>query len=307
MAGEKEFIKNAARALPVKARVFQGGDEKPRVESQKARPGGTVIVVVPILLVISTFLFWYQTWFGRKLTDQEMQQYLTDTSVPHKTQHALSQLADRIARGDSRARRWYPQVLGLAAYRETQFRSMAAWVMGEDSKSEEFHSALRKLVADPEPLVRWNAALALARCGDAAGDSQLRLMLVPYALAAPGGGTINFRVKQGDSVNNGSVLARIRAGGRATCEVHSPIAGRVERRTVNDGAQVTSGQEIAILSPAEDQVWEALRALYVVGGTQDLQDVERFAEGTGTTSDRVRQQAVLTVKAIRRRAAISDR
>ena len=63
--------------------------------------------MVPALLVLVTFLFWYQTWFGRRLTDREISQYLSDTSVPHKTQHALTQLAERMARGDAAARQWY--------------------------------------------------------------------------------------------------------------------------------------------------------------------------------------------------------
>ncbi len=33
-------------------------------------PRNTAIVIVPILLVLITFLFWYQTWFGRELGDQ---------------------------------------------------------------------------------------------------------------------------------------------------------------------------------------------------------------------------------------------
>src|SRR5260370_6532863 len=79
--------------------------------SSVRRPGAGVIATVPILVVVITFLFWYLTWFGRRLSDPEMDQYLADTSVPHKTQHALSQLAERIQRGDPRAGRWYPHLL----------------------------------------------------------------------------------------------------------------------------------------------------------------------------------------------------
>ncbi len=68
--------------------------------------GKLIVALVPVLLVVVTFLFWYQTWFGRPLTDSEMAEYLTDTSIPHKTQHALAQLGERVARGDAGARRW---------------------------------------------------------------------------------------------------------------------------------------------------------------------------------------------------------
>src|SRR5215471_731644 len=50
----------------------------------------TAIVVVPALLVLVTFLFWYQTWFGRRLGHDDLAKYLSDTSAPHKTQHALA-------------------------------------------------------------------------------------------------------------------------------------------------------------------------------------------------------------------------
>ncbi len=126
-----------------------------------------MIVIVPILLVLITFLFWYQTWFGRALSDAEMAQVLADTSAPHKTQHALAQLSDRIARGDPTVKRWYPQLLALSQNKESQLRLEAAWAMGQDNHSEEFHQALRKLTDDPAPMVRWNAALAL--CDSAMG------------------------------------------------------------------------------------------------------------------------------------------
>ncbi len=280
------------------------GDRGVSTTAGGRRPGGMIIVVVPFLLVLITFLFWYGTWFGRPLTDKEMQTYLTDTSVSHKTQHTLSQLAERIARGDTAARRWYPQIERLADNKEPQLRSMAAWVMGQDSQSQEFHQVLRKLVADPEPLVRWNAALALVRFGDAVGEPQLRLMMRPYALLAPQAGTINFRVKEQDPVRTGSLIARVRASDAAEpTDVRSPLAGQVERRVTKDEAKVAAGDEIAILSPAEDQVWESLRALYLVGQSDDLEDVERFARGVPGMSERVRQQAALTAQAIRQRAS----
>lgn len=277
-------------------------------ESDPGRLSGPgVIAVVPILLVLITFLFWYQTWFGRPLTDREMTQYLTDTSVPHKTQHALSQLAQRIARGDASARRWYPLLAGHAKSRETQFRLMAAWAMGQDNRSEEFHQALRELLGDSELMVRQNAALALARFGDPSADSELRLMLRPYALVAPQAGTISFRMKESDPVRSGAIVARIRAESSGlSFDVRSPLAGQILRRAVNEAAQVTAGQEIATLAPGEEQAWESLRALSLVGRPQDLEDVERFSRGVTGMPARVQQQAALTAEIIRKRAVTSD-
>ena len=267
-------------------------------------PRNTAIVIVPILLVLITFLFWYQTWFGRGLSDREMTQYLADTSVPHKTQHALAQLSDRIARGDPAAKRWYPQLLALAQNKEPQLRLEAAWAMGQDNHSEEFHQALRKLVDDPAPLVRANAALALARFGDGAGEPQLRAMLEPFTLGAPGSGAIKFRMKEQDAVRSGSIIARIRPpeSGQQQ-DVLSPVGGTIARLLPKDGATVAAGEEVAVIDPDEGQVVESLRALYLVGQPQDLEEVERLAGAAPHRPERVRQQAEATARAIRQRSA----
>jgi hypothetical protein len=267
-------------------------------------PRNTVIVVVPILLVLITFLFWYQTWFGRRLSDQEMAQDLTDTSMPHKTQHALAQLSDRIARGDPTARRWYPQLLAMAQNKESQLRLEAAWAMGQDNHSEEFHQALRKLLDDPAPMVRWNAALGLVRFDDDAAEPRLRSMLRPFILGAPERGTIGFRMKVQDDVRNGSIIARIRPAESAPqMDVLSPVGGTIARLLPKDGATVAEGDALAIIDPDEGQVVESLRALYLVGQPQDLDDVERFIRGAPNMSGRVRQQAESTGRAIRERSA----
>ncbi|MGO8788699.1 MAG: HEAT repeat domain-containing protein [Terriglobia bacterium] len=262
-----------------------------------------MIVIVPILLVLITFVFWYQTWFGRALSDGEMAQVLADTSAPHKTQHALAQLSDRIARGDPTAKRWYPQLLALAQNKESQLRLEAAWAMGQDNHSEEFHQALRKLTDDPVPMVRWNAALALARFGDGTGEPQLRSMLQPFTLSAPDSGTIKFRIKEQDDVRNGTIIARIRPiGSEHQMDVVSSVGGTIARLLAKDGATVAAGGAVAVIDPDETQVVESLRAFYLVGQPQDLEEVERFVRGAPNMSDRVRQQAEATARAIRERS-----
>jgi len=265
-----------------------------------------IIVLVPVLVVLVTFLFWYSTWFGRPLGDREMAECLTDTSVPHKTQHALAQVAQEIARRDPAAKRWYPQVLALTRHREPQFRLMAAWVMGQDNTSAEFHQALKTLVADPEPLVRWNAALALVRFGDSTGEPQLKLLLRPYTLVAPQAGRVRFRLKPGDPVDSGGGVAQIQDAGAPPVDVRSPLTGHLEQQVAKEGAQAEAGAPIAVLSPGEQQVWEALRALYLVGQPDDLADVDRYANGVAGMPERVRQQATLTAQAIRQHLASSD-
>jgi Biotin-lipoyl like/HEAT repeat len=269
--------------------------------AKPAQRRNTAIVVVPVLLVLVTFLFWYQTWWGRRLSEGEMRQCLNDTSAPHKTQHALSQLAQQIARGDPAARQWYPLVLRLASNKEAQLRLMTAWVMGQDTQSADFHQMLLQLLRDPEAMVRWNAALALVRFSDATGEPELHFMLRPYGLLAPQLGTVVFRLKEQEAVSAGSLVARINGDNRKVTEVRSPLAGRLERWVAKDGAQVETGQEIATISPGWEQVWEALRALYLVGKPADLNDVERFAAGVAGEPRGVQQQAVLAAQAIRSR------
>jgi hypothetical protein len=233
-----------------------------------------------------------------------MAQVLADTSMPHKTQHALAQLSDRIARGDPTVKRWYPQLLALAQSPESQLRLEAAWAMGQDNHSEEFHQALRKLVEDPVPLVRSNAALALVRFGDGVGDAQLRSMLEPFTIAAPNAGIIKFRMKEQDDVRNGSIIARIRPGeNEPQRDVVSPGGGTIAKLLTGDGAIVALGDGLAVIDPDEGQVVESLRALYLVGQPQDLDDVERFVRGVPHMSERVRQQAESTARSIRERSA----
>jgi hypothetical protein len=274
---------------------------------QPGTPRNTFIFVVPILVVLVTFLFWYQTWFGRALSDQEMGQYLSDTSVPHKTQHALAQLSNRMARGDATTGRWYPQVISLAGSKQPQFRSMAAWVMGQDNRCEAFHQTLGGLLDDPATLVRSNAALALARFGDPAGEQQLQAMLQPFTLNAPQAGRLEFRAREGDSLQSGGIVARLStAGGGNPVDVVSPIAGSVAQLAAKDGAEVGAGDAIAVLSPGETQVFEALRALLLVGHARSLPEVDRFAAGVPGMSERVRRQSTLTAQAIRQRTLHSE-
>jgi hypothetical protein len=49
-------------------------------------------------------------------------------------------------------------------------------------------------------------------------------------------------------------------------------------------------------------VWEALRALFIVGQPQDLPAIRAYQRELPEIPDRIRQQALLTEQAIRRRA-----
>jgi len=57
-----------------------------------------------------------------------------------------------------------------------------------------------------------------------------------------------------------------------------------------------------VIDPASDQVWEALRALYMIGQLDDLPAIRPYQRDLPDISNDVRQQANETEKAIRARA-----
>ena len=70
---------------------------------------------------------------------------------------------------------------------------------------------------------------------------------------------------------------------------------------VQTGKSVNAGSEVAVVEPSDDQAWEALRGLYLVGEPEDLAAVLPYEHDVPEISDRVRQQAQLTEQAIRGR------
>jgi hypothetical protein len=59
---------------------------------------------------------------------------------------------------------------------------------------------------------------------------------------------------------------------------------------------------VAVVDPASEQVWEALRALYLVGQVDDLPAIRPYEREVPDVPDHVRKQAVETERAIRERA-----
>src|ERR1700758_1278096 len=62
--------------------------------------------LVAWLIVLMPFLFWWSTWFGRHLSNQQITEYLNDDKHPRHIQHALVQLGERMAHHDADAARW---------------------------------------------------------------------------------------------------------------------------------------------------------------------------------------------------------
>ena len=265
----------------------------------KRAPGSRWILLLAILFVVATFLAWYFTWFGRELSDADITKYLNDEKNPRHVQHALNQIQSRMERGDSSAKTWYPQLVTLSGNPETEFRLTIAWVMGFDNQSTEFHEALKKLVNDQEPLVRRNAALALVRFNDRSGHDEVFAVLSTYPVRAPASGVIASSLKEEANVSRTTLLGRIEETDGKIVEIRSPLQGRINKILKPNGAQVSSGDEVMNLNSDEASVFQALRALAIIGKKEDLPQIQSY---TSSASDRVKEQAQLTIKAIEQRA-----
>jgi biotin carboxyl carrier protein len=264
------------------------------------RPGKKAYIYVGIFaaaLVFLPFQFWYQTWFGRDLKDAEMEAFLANASKPRQAQQALVKISDRLSRGDRSVRRWYPQIAALASSPAPEVRQTAAWVMGHDRSYEAFHEPLLKLLRDEQPMVRRNAALALANFRDTAARAELRGMLRPYNVPSPAAGTVRYRLKEGEYMNNGTLVARV-----GESEVRSPLPGEVRVLLKQEGSAVRAGEPLMEVSADKEHAWEALRALLIVGEAEDIPDVQRFTRAAPGMPERLQKQAMLTLEEIRTRA-----
>lgn len=261
------------------------------------------LALVAALFVIAPFLSWYGTWFGRTLSDAQITQYLTDEANPRHEQHALSQIVERMKQPNAHVSQWYPQIAQLAASKHADVRMTAAWAMGQGERGEEFHNALLRLLADDEPIVRRNAALALVAYGDARCRAELIAMLRPYTFNAPLAGELVSVLPAGMAIKREAMLARVKVSADQRAELRSPLPGRIEQVLLATGAQVSVGQPLLTLAPDENTVLNALVALRFVGTADDLPDVERFAGGDTGLTERIKAEAALTATAIRRRAA----
>jgi hypothetical protein len=283
---------------------MSGNNSKPaptEVPSSKRRSPWPLALVAG-LFVIAAFFTWYGTWFGRNLSDEDVAKYLKEEDKPRHIQHALFQVADRINAHDPNVKKFYPQVLALAASPTTEIRQTVAWVMGQDNSTEEFHSTLLKLLEDREPIVRRNAAVQLVRFNDAQGLAELRATLKPYDVASPFTGRVENVLPDGTSVTFGTLLGRIEKPDRHLEELRSPLPGTITRVRAGEDKQVEAGETLFSILPDPEFVWETLRALYVVGQPEDLVEVERYAKGVERMPERVKEQAALTAGAIRDRS-----
>jgi Biotin-lipoyl like len=254
------------------------------------------------LIVLMPFLFWWSTWFGRQLSDKQLAEYLHDEKHPRHIQHALVQMGERMSHADPSVKAWYPDAVRLSTHPVEEVRNTDAWVMGQDTTGAGFHEALLKMLADSSLTVRGNAALSLVRFGDATGRPQIIELLRAAEVSAPQSGTVTDTSSAGTAIHQGGVIAKLQAGGQ-TVEIRSPIGGRLRELSAATGQAVKAGDKIATVDPGTEQVWEALRALYLVGQPEDIAAIQPYERDLPDIPDRVRQQAQASEQAIRERTA----
>lgn len=265
--------------------------------SRKATLFATAVAIASVAI---PFWFWMDTWFGKSLTEAQIEEYLTDTERPRRAQHAMAQISERLTAGDDSVKVWYPSLLELARHELPELRITVAWLMGDDPSSDEFHDALQVLVRDRHPMVRRNAALALARFGDPAGRAEMRGMLQPYRLVSGHAGTVTNRLQPGDSFDAGALLVRVQADGSGeSLDVRAPLPGILDRQLHSNGDRIGSGDEVTVIRPESTHVMQALLGLYLVGTDEDIELIRPFQRPREGLSPQVAQQARLTLERIR--------
>jgi len=273
-----------------------------KTTSPAKRPGMStrhrvLFFVTAWFIAFLPIMFWWNTWFGRTLPDKQIGEYLRDERHPRHIQQALVQVSERISRHDGKVAQWYPELVRLATHPVEEVRNTDAWVLGQDTGGQGFHDALLKMLNDPSPLVRGNAALSLVRYGDATGRTQIVALLQSVRLTAPIAGRVIDAARAGTAIHQDGLIAKIQ-NDQQSADVRSPISGRIRTLFAQSGQSVNAGAEIANVDPAIDQVWEALRALYLIGQPEDLAAIAPYERDLPEIPDHIRQQAVLTAQAI---------
>src|SRR5947209_4029155 len=262
----------SAQPSPAESMTANQRPSQPVAKPRRRMSTGNRILffVTAWLIVLMPFLFWWNTWFGRQLSDKQLNEYLRDEKHPRHIQHALVQIGERMSRSDAKVKQSYPDLVRLASYPVEEVRNTDAWVMGQDTSGPGFHEAILKMLNDPSPMVRGNAALSLVRFKDASGRPQIVALLLPARIIAPAPGRITDTDRVGTSIHQGGLVAKLQADpsaavsqtGQQSTELRSPISGRIRTLSVAPGSSVAAGAEVATVDPGDEQVWEALRALY---------------------------------------------
>jgi predicted deacylase len=123
-------------------------------------------------------------------------------------------------------------------------------------------------------------------------------MLLPREVNSPSVGKIHYLVGPKEWVTQGTQLAEIE--GQDSQPVQAETFSEVLELLVQEASQVSQGDRIILLSADPNHVWEALRAISLVGGPEELPLVESIAQDLHFNEE-TRNQATLTAQAIQDR------
>lgn len=258
----------------------------------------TMLVVVAC--VVLPVMFWRGTWFGRRLSDEQLSTYLASADQPRQLQHALTEITERIDKGDGPTKPYHPAITALADHENWQVRNTVAWVMGWDHDGEGFHDALLSLLRDPILVVRQNAALALVNFDDDTGKAIILAMLKSTPVISPSDGAARDLVPIDAPVRADLVIGHIDRENDRSIDLKAPISGRIGRHFIQDGETVTKGEPVIEIMPGEAQIAQALQALAFIGDASDLAAIAE-AKNANTATPAIMAQAKAAEQQIRRR------
>lgn len=248
------------------------------------------------------YKFWRQTRFAEALSDDEIRASLGDQIHPRHAQHALVQISQRLNQDPRAARPFADLLVPLAKSPRLEIRSTLAWLLGQGERAEESHALLKSLSEDSEPSVRYNAALSLSAFGDRGARPLLREMLSPYQVRSPVQGILVDSVAQGKPLAVGTALAVIRDDSGEELRVPAPLGGKILAGGPALGSKVALGETLGTIAPSMSQIWEALRALVLVGGKREIPLVEALLNNPDNYGPRILDQARETLKALKKRS-----
>lgn len=284
--------------------------EKAAPSSLKSPPKWPIFLLLAAALIVPA-MFWRQSWFGGHLSDEEILRRLGQVENPRQLQHACEQISQRMQRDPQGARQFYEPLESLADHPDEQIRCVVAWLMGEEGgRRQGFHQALLGLLNDQAPGVRYNAALALVRFDEQAARPVLCEMLVPYTVSAewqgpsPEGAVIESLGRK-DPVRPRTQIALVDTGQEEPEPVLTPLGGRIGQLLVGVGQTVAKGQPFCTIEPEFQQIYQALRALTLVGKPEDEEYIRPYLDPDNSFSraqrSRLQTQARLATEAIQRR------
>jgi hypothetical protein len=247
-----------------------------------------------------TWLFWRGVTFSARLSDDDLEAALSPAASVRQAEHGLEEVTRRHDENRPGMDRWARHVVEASRRAEIPVRRVAAWSMQWDVARPEYGARLREMIAsDPDPTVRRNAAVSLARARDPAARPVLRSMLEPWVVTAPVAGTIVSVLPPGRRAQLDGMVARIETSGGGRAEASTPVPGQVIEAPVPEGGTVTAGARVATLAPDPDHAFNAAGGLFFVGTADDIPLLEMAAGPHSGLGPRVASQARAAIQAIR--------